>query len=310
MKAALVSLLLLSGPAPELKLRIEAPDRILRPGQRMPLRFTLENASESEAKLDEPDNYLEGLEIWDPEDKVVKPAGKTRGITKRSLSVEPGGFIGRTVDVSAALIVPPEREGWHRIRWHFGEGVSNEIRVFVIRDWLATLETNHGSVTIEFLPQLAPNHVLNFLGLARRGFYDGTVFHRLIPGFMVQGGGPREPSQAVKTSLKAEFSDHKHGFGTVSMARTNDPDSATSQFFICFGPASHLDRVYSVFGQVVKGDEVVKEIEKVRTDHSPCRECKVVATRPGSTRCCGTHHQDKPESDVVLKKVTLSERKK
>jgi peptidyl-prolyl cis-trans isomerase B (cyclophilin B) len=313
MLAALVLTLVPDGlrSAGGVKLSIESPEKVYRPGQKMPLRFTIENDSEAEAKLDEPDTYLEGLEIRDPEDRVVKATGKTKGITRRTPNVEPGGFIGRTLDIASVLPVAEAKEGYYRIRWSFGEATSNEIRILVIRDWTAEIETNYGKITIEFRADLAPQHVLNFVRLSRMGFYEASLFHRIIPGFMMQGGGPAAGKPEVKP-LKAEFSSVKHGFGTVSAARTNDPDSATSQFFICFGVVPHLDNNYTVFGHVLKGDDVVKEIEKVKTDHNPCRGCGAKPTRPGATACCGRpeHHQDRPESDVVIKKVTLVERKK
>ncbi len=292
------------------KLSIEVPERIFRPGREMVVRFTIENDGETEARLDEPESYLEGLEVRDGEGRVVKAAGRTRGITKRSPVVEPRGFIGRAVDIAGALSVPEDKEGWYRLRWSFGDAVSNEARVLARRDWLATVETNHGAIAIEFLPEAAPNHVLNFLRLARSGFYEGSTFHRIIPGFMMQGGIPKDPANTPKTTLQAEFSSRKHVFGTVSMARTPDPDSATCQFFICFAPATHLDLAYSAFGQVVKGEETVKGIEKVKTDHSPCKGCGQIPQKTGTTPCCGRHHQDRPEIDVVIKGVTLAERKK
>lgn len=292
------------------RLILESPERVLRPGQKMLLRFTLENQGDAETRVDEPESYLEGLEIRDVDGRVVKAAGRTKGITKRSPVVEPGGFIGRTVDIAPVLSVPEDKEGWYRFRWSFGEDASNEVQVLVLRDWTATLETNHGAITIEFLPQTAPNHVLNFLRLARSGFYDGSQFHRIIPGFMMQGGIPKDPSRVPKTTLEAEFSNLKHVFGTVSMARTPDPNSATCQFFICFGPAPHLDGAYSIFGRVIQGEEAVKEIEKVKTDHNPCKQCGQVPQRTGANPCCGRHHQDRPEIEVAIKKVTLTERKR
>lgn len=308
--AALVLVLL--AQALPVRLSIEATEKVFRPGQRMPVRITVENAGPAEAKIDEPDNYLEGLEILDPEGKVVKPLGKTKGISRRSLSLEAGGFFGRSVDIAPVFpAVGEDKEGWYRFRWSFGEAASNEIRVYVMRDWVAKIETNHGSIEIEFHPQAAPNHVQNFLKLARSGFYEGSSFHRIIPGFMMQGGAAKDPSLEVKTPLNAEFSTMKHVFGTVSMARTNNPNSATTQFFICFAAAPNLDGNYSVFGQVFSGAEVVKEIERVPSDHSPCKKCGKVAPRTGgATPCCGTHHEDRPEHDVVIKKVTVSERKK
>ncbi len=293
------------------KVSIESPEKVYRPGQKMALRFTIENDSDAEAKLDEPDNYLEGLEIRDPEDRVVKATGKTKGITRRTPTVEAGGFIGRTVDVASALPVAEDKEGYYKIRWSFGDATSNELRILVMRDWIASIETNHGIIQIEFRPDVAPNHVFNFLRLARSGYYQKSNFHRIIPGFMMQGGTPA-PGKAEVKPLKAEFSPVKHVFGTVSAARTADPDSATSQFYICFGPVPHLDNAYTVFAQVVKGEEVVKDVEKVKSDHSPCKGCGQKNDRPGATPCCGRpgHHMDKPESEVVIKNVTLTERKK
>lgn len=310
--AALVLALVTAFQAsPSVRLVLDAPEKVFRPGQKMALRFTIENAGDKEAKVDEPDSYLEGLEILDADGKILKATGKTKGIARRSVSLEAGGFLGRTVDIAAAF--PPvaeDREGWHRIRWSFGETASNEVRVFVMRDWIARIETNHGAIEMEFHPQLAPNHVESFVKLTRSGFYDGSLFHRIIPGFVMQGGAPKDPAREVKTPLAAEFTPTKHVFGTVSMARKNTPNSATSEFFICFGGIPHLDGNYTVFGQVISGEDVVKEIERVKTDHSPCKKCGRVVRAVGMNPCCGSHHEDRPEQDVVIKKVTLSERKK
>jgi cyclophilin family peptidyl-prolyl cis-trans isomerase len=312
MKAIALVLMICTAPTQSaVRLKIETAEKVFRPGQKMPLRFLIENAGEAEAKVDEPDTYLEGLEILDPEGKVAKATGKTKGITKRSVSLEAGGFIGRTVDIGPAFpAVAEDREGWYRIRWSFGEVASNELRVYVMRDWTAKIDTNHGTIEIEFYPHLAPNHVENFLRLSRSGFYEGSQFHRIIPGFVMQGGSPKDPSKELKTPLAAELSPAKHVFGTVSMARTNLLNSATSGFFICFGGVPHLDGNYSVFGQVISGEEVVKEVERVKTDHTPCKKCGRVVRSGGITPCCGTHHEDRPEQEVVIKKVTVSERKK
>jgi peptidyl-prolyl cis-trans isomerase B (cyclophilin B) len=293
------------------RLAIESTEKVLRPGQKMALRFTIENGGDQEAKLDEPESWLEGLEVLDADGKVVRPTGKTKGITKRSVSVEPGAYFGRVVDIASVFpAVPEDREGWYRIRWSFGDAVSNEIRVYVMKDWIAKIETNHGDLEIEFYPHLAPKHVENFLKLARSGFYEGSTFHRIIAGFMMQGGMPKDPANEIKTPLTAEFSPTKHVFGTVSMARQSNPNSATSQFFICFGGAPTLDGNYTVFGQLVSGEDVVKSIERVKTDHSPCKKCGKVVRSPGTTSCCGNHHEDRPEQEVVIKKVTVTERKK
>ncbi len=138
----------------------------------------------------------------------------------------------------------------------------------------AVIRTAHGDMTIEFFPEAAPNHVNNFTVLARKGFYDGTTFHRVIPGFMIQGGDPnsRKADRSLhgtggpEYQLKAEFNDKPHRRGTVSMARSRHPDSAGSQFFICVADAPHLDGQYTVFGQVVDGMDVADKIVSRKTD--------------------------------------------
>ncbi|KAA5601673.1 peptidylprolyl isomerase [Blastochloris sulfoviridis] len=126
------------------------------------------------------------------------------------------------------------------------------------------LETTKGRVTIALRPDLAPNHVERLKTLARQGFYDGIVFHRVIDGFMAQTGCPRGTGTGGSDlpNLKAEFSAEKHVRGTCSMARSGNPDSANSQFFICFAEAPWLDRQYSVWGQVTEGMDVVDQIKR------------------------------------------------
>lgn len=132
----------------------------------------------------------------------------------------------------------------------------------------AVIHTRFGAVTLRFFPERAPNHVNNFLELARKDFYNGTTFHRVIPGFMIQGGDPltKSSDRSVHGTggpgyrLKAEFSDAPHRRGTLSMARSAHPDSAGSQFFICVADAPHLDGQYTVFGEVTDGMDVVDEI--------------------------------------------------
>jgi peptidylprolyl isomerase len=126
------------------------------------------------------------------------------------------------------------------------------------------MELKTGPVTIALRPDLAPNHVARIKELARQGFYDGIVFHRVIPGFMAQTGDPTGTGSGGSDlpDLKAEFSKEPHKRGTTSMARTSDPNSANSQFFICFDDAPWLDRQYTVWGQVVEGMEHVDSIKK------------------------------------------------
>jgi peptidyl-prolyl cis-trans isomerase B (cyclophilin B) len=132
----------------------------------------------------------------------------------------------------------------------------------------AIIETKFGNITLKFFPDVAPGHVKNFIDLAKKGFYDGTTFHRVIPGFMIQGGDPnsKDPNRSKHGqggpgyTIKAEFNDRPHKRGTLSMARAGHPDSAGSQFFICVKDSPFLDKQYTVFGEVESGIEVVDKI--------------------------------------------------
>jgi peptidylprolyl isomerase/peptidyl-prolyl cis-trans isomerase B (cyclophilin B) len=124
-----------------------------------------------------------------------------------------------------------------------------------------TLEKG-GEIVIEFFPQDAPKTVENFVTLAKKGFYNGLTFHRVVPGFVAQGGDPRgNGTGGPGYTVKAEFNKQKHLRGTLAMARSQDPDSAGSQFYICLGPQPSLDGQYTVFGKVTKGMEIVDGIK-------------------------------------------------
>jgi peptidyl-prolyl cis-trans isomerase B (cyclophilin B) len=147
------------------------------------------------------------------------------------------------------------------------------------------LDTNQGKITLDMLPDVAPGHVKNLLGLAKIGFYDNLTFHRIISGFMIQGGCPEGTGTGGPGyTIKAEFNATPHEPGVVSMARTNDPNSAGSQFFICLERVPHLDRQYTAFGKTADAASlaVVKKIGAVPT---------------GS--------QDRPTNPVVINKATV-----
>ena len=137
---------------------------------------------------------------------------------------------------------------------------------------VAVLTTSDGEMVIKFWPEVAPKTVENFKKLAREGFYDGTAFHRVIKGFMIQGGDPLTKDESKRGlwgtggpgyNIRAEFNTKPHVRGVISMARSQHPDSAGSQFFICHGDARFLDRQYTAFGQLIKGDEVLEKIASV-----------------------------------------------
>src|SRR4030065_2617748 len=138
----------------------------------------------------------------------------------------------------------------------------------------AVIETKFGNIELKFFPDVAPNHVNNFIELAKKEFYNGTTFHRVIPGFMIQGGDPnsKNPDKSKHGmggpgyTIKAEFNNKPHKRGTLSMARAQQPDSAGSQFFICVADSAFLDKKYSVFGKVVSGMDVADKIVNQRRD--------------------------------------------
>jgi peptidyl-prolyl cis-trans isomerase B (cyclophilin B) len=156
---------------------------------------------------------------------------------------------------------------------------------------VAVIKTSEGVMVIQFWPEVAPKTVENFKTLAKKGFYDGTCFHRVIKGFMIQGGDPltKDASQESRWGtgdpgykIKAEFNDKHHDRGVISMARSQDPDSAGSQFFICHGDPHFLDHQYTAFGKLIKGDDVLEKI----------------ATTP-------THPPDRPDKRMVVESIKI-----
>jgi peptidyl-prolyl cis-trans isomerase B (cyclophilin B) len=134
---------------------------------------------------------------------------------------------------------------------------------------VAVVKTSEGEMVVQFWADAAPNTIENFKKLARSGFYNGTIFHRIVKGFMIQGGDPNSKDPAKEDrygaggpgyKIKAEFNDHGHERGVISMAREPDPDSAGSQFFICLGPVPRLDHQYTTFGKLIRGDDVLEKI--------------------------------------------------
>ena len=136
-------------------------------------------------------------------------------------------------------------------------------------DEVAVIKTSEGDMVVQFWNDAAPKTIENFKKLARSGFYDGTIFHRIVKGFMIQGGDPNSKDPGKESSygeggpgykIKAEFNDRSHERGVISMARSSDPDSAGSQFFICLASVPRLDHQYTTFGKLIKGDDVLEKI--------------------------------------------------
>lgn len=164
------------------------------------------------------------------------------------------------------------------------DAAQNDID-FAKNNYQIVLDTNHGKITLNMLPDVAPGHVKNMLALAKIGYYDNLIFHRIISGFMIQGGCPNGNGMGGPGyNIKAEFNPTKHEPGVLSMARSSDPNSAGSQFFICLEKVPHLDNQYTAFGKTADDESlnVVRKIGAVETDHS-----------------------DRPKSPVTITKATI-----
>jgi peptidyl-prolyl cis-trans isomerase B (cyclophilin B) len=155
---------------------------------------------------------------------------------------------------------------------------------------VAVIKTTAGEMVVEFWPDVAPKTVENFKALAAKGFYDGTAFHRIVKGFMIQGGDPLTKDPSAEDSwgtggpghkVKAEFNDRPHVRGVLSMARSQHPDSAGSQFFVCLADARFLDKQYTAFGKVIKGDDVLGKIGDTPTTSGGGGERSKPLTRVG-----------------------------
>ncbi len=302
----LATALLLLVQAETVKVSLETSAKRFNPDGEMRLKFTIENLTEGELSLDEPADWVDGLEVRDAKNTIIKAVGTSKA-SKRSQKVDGRGFFGRTVNVAAALKGKTFEEGAFKFKWCWLGRTSNEVTVTVLRDYEVKVETNFGDFTIEFFPDVAPNHVMHFLQLVRAGFYDKKKFYKLIPGAIAQGGN--ETGEA-NVALKAEFSDRPHKVGTLSAARGNDPDSASSEFFICLAEQKNLDGRYSVFGQVKDGLDSVKELNRIKTDHSPCGGCGKNLAAGYAEGHCGNHHHDTPQVELIIKTMKVIENKK
>ena len=161
-----------------------------------------------------------------------------------------------------------------------------EMKIDPNKTYTATIETTAGTINVNLYPKDAPGHVNSFVFLSREGYYDGVIFHRVIPGFMIQGGDPTGTgSGGPGYKLKAEFNKRKHTRGVLSAARTSDPNSAGSQFFIMHADSPHLDNQYTAFGEVTSGIEVVDKIAKAPRDRN-----------------------DRPNEPTKITKITITEK--
>jgi peptidyl-prolyl cis-trans isomerase B (cyclophilin B) len=167
--------------------------------------------------------------------------------------------------------------GWALIAVAAAEEKKQETTPMNSSNEVAVIKTSEGEMVVQFWTDAAPQTIENFKKLARQGFYDGTIFHRIVKDFMIQGGDPNSKDPAKENSygiggpgykINAEFNDHSHDRGVLSMARSADPDSAGSQFFICLAPVHRLDHQYTTFGKLIKGDDVLEKIGNIPVERN------------------------------------------
>lgn len=208
-------------------------------------------------------------------------------------------FGGRTGDDTILVIVTIDRNKLEERKYQqkiniTSEGGDTTIMLTAERvpNPVVLMETSMGDIKLELFPDVAPIHVQNFLDLSRSGFYDSLIFHRVIEGFMIQAGGYTDDLKLKPAkSIPAEFNDSLHREGTLAMARMNDPNSASSQFYICLEPRPGLDGRYTVFGKTIEGLDVVHKIGKVETNR-------------GENQVTGLM-QDQPLEPIYIEKMNI-----
>ena len=283
---------------PALEVRLTAPNRVVRAGAKIELVLTIEAKKQTEVDA----TVLGGLDL---ETTVAdQPGASFKDPCEGRIKMGPGARIERRIEIDMSRIgtnVAASASAGNLQRvvftWPRLPGASTSVEVApdlaqVSLDDLdlsktkVMLVTNHGQMIVRFFADKAPNHVKNFIKLAKDGFYDGTRFHRVIKGFMIQGGCPKgDGTGGPGYTIKAEFNDVHHARGVLSMARSQNPDSAGCQFFVCHGDAAFLDGKYTAFGKLVEGDDV---LEKIAT----------ASVQPGGER-------SKPVTPVKITKVTI-----
>jgi cyclophilin family peptidyl-prolyl cis-trans isomerase len=298
---------------PPLKLTISTPKTKCTLGDFVEVNFKMENVSRERLKVIKPiiDVYSVSLKMEYSSDTSTNtleapfsftytaytPSIYAVKLTKEQLektAIDPGKSITTVFKIPAIkvgkLAITAIEDGIC-----CGIKPSNTIEVDVSlsekdknKELVAVIDTNQGKIITSFYVDDAPNHVLNFVKLAKQGFYDKLIFHRVMKGFMIQGGCPKKDgSGSPGYSIKAEFNQQKHLEGTLAMARSNHNDSAGSQFYICLAPQSGLDDQYTVFGQTVQGMDVVKSI--------------------GETPTSGPRGNppNRPKADMIINKITI-----
>ena len=272
-----------------LSLRLEAEKTTYQPGEMIKLKVVLENNDTRDYELVKPilDEHSVRLDVFcevrDITGTVQTPVAfldrrftpsvfESKKDVLAKVKLEPGEGISRVIELPA--FVPATYTIIARYRGTDREVGASPLKVYVPHpekegELVAVVDTNFGRIVFRFYPQDAPITVVNFIRLAKSGFYDGGIFHRVIPDFMIQGGCPNKDGTGLPGyTIPAEFK-HKHTKGVVSMARRPDNnDSGGCQFFICLKDLPHLDKQYSAFGEVIEGMETVEKIAAVKTTPS------------------------------------------
>ncbi|MFA5793665.1 MAG: peptidylprolyl isomerase [Candidatus Brocadiia bacterium] len=305
---------------PVLKVSIEIPKSMVNLGENVDINFTLANLSQQKTDVIKPilDVDSVSFELSHTPDQgkpysftytIINPSVYEHSRDKmEKITLDKFGLPGSTNKITFSI--PAIKQGrWTAKAFYKGgpNTVNSEVASFASlppaqdaakagmksnnNEVTATIETNKGNMTLRFFPEDAPNHVINFIQLARKGFYNNLIFHRVIKDFMIQGGCPEKTGRGGPGyNVKGEFNQRQHLKGTLSMARSKSNDSGGSQFFICLEARPDLDRNYTVFGEILEGINVLETIGNAPTSGSQ-----------GKT-------PDRPLEDMVIKNVTVQTR--
>lgn len=282
---------------------VRVEKRIYAPGEPVMLTLRAQNPGKAAMPFEPPTDAVAGLTIWRMTD--AKPVVVQQGEPTASgpvVELAPEQVWEAKVEITAKL----PGDGAYEFAWKTPGGIEARMgscaiwsaeHLAELEDTVVVLETSMGPIGLGFAPRLAPFTVQSFVNLARNGFYKNLTFHRVIAGFMMQGGDPAGTGGGnAGYRVAGEFNDTKHERGTLSMARERSEDSASCQFFIVFKTSPHLDGKYAAFGRVLWGFDAVDKVEQVMTDHH---------TIKGK---CMVNHRDLPLEDVKITGVQVGPR--
>ncbi|MFQ5669659.1 MAG: peptidylprolyl isomerase [Acidobacteriota bacterium] len=259
-------------PAPASEIRLEIRGLYYQTGRPVRVRLSARNTGEDPVENPLGNPLAKGFELVDREGTAHTPVKPGAPAPKEQpAKLAPGAYFGQILDLTPYFPLLA-REGTYTLTYHSKGRESNPVTLYVLppfnpsSTYAAVIKTEFGDMKLDLFPDVAPLTVENFVNLAREGFYDGLTFHYIQPGEIIMGGDPRgNGTGSSGIFIPAEFSDRQHLVGTVGMVRGRDPNSASSQFYICLSPQPERDGRFTVFGQIVDGMDALNRLAAVKT---------------------------------------------